>query len=288
MSTQHQQQILIAYPELALHDVKLDTSGQYNDVLIINGEYIFRFPRFTQEIIKMRTETRLLTWLQGKLPLAVPDPCFQHLDTPTPGEAFMGYRLIPGGTLTRQKLNTLHGQPAWHRMAAQFGEFLRALHALDLSTLSIDLPTQDHRGYWVQMYADIRELLFDAMRPDARQTVSAHFEAYLDAAQNQPFTPCLRHGDFGPSNMLYDPKTLTLQGVLDFSSAALGDPAVDLSSLSCYGNDFLQAAMQHYPATEAMLARARFYYGTFALQEALAGAKLHDPRAYNAGMAKYI
>jgi aminoglycoside 2''-phosphotransferase len=200
----------------------------------------------------------------------------------------MGYCLIPGETLTSQKLNALQDQPAWGHIAAQFGEFLTILHRLDISSLDVDLPTQDDRGYWAQMYADICELLYDAMRPDARQAVSAHFETYLEAAETQPFTPCLRHGDFGPSNMLYDPKTNTMQGVLDFSSAALGDPAVDLSSLSCYGDDFLLEAMKHYPATEAMLARARFYRGTFALQEALAGAKLNDQRAYDGGIASYI
>ncbi len=158
----------------------------------------------------------------------------------------------------------------------------------DIADLRLELPVQDDRAYWAAMYADIRALLFDAMRPDARQAVRRHFEAYLDAAQSRPFTPCLRHGDFGPSNILYDPDELVVKGILDFGSAAMGDPAVDFSSLSCYGDDFLQAALTHYPAAEGVLERVKFYRGTFALQEALAGAKLNDRRAYEAGMAPYI
>ena len=282
------EQIRNAYPKVDLRECELDVSGQYNDVLFVNKSYVFRFPRFQQGVVEMAVETHLLTWLQGKLQLSIPKPCFQHLDEPVPGKTFMGYRIIPGETLTRQKLHALQGQAAWRGMAAQSGDFLRVLHGLDVTDLGMDLPAKDDRAYWATMYAEIRDLLFNAMRPDARQKVSRHFEAYLDAAQSRPFTPCLRHGDFGPSNILYDPDELVVKGILDFSSAAMGDPAVDLASLSCYEDDFLQEVLGHYPAAQGVLERVKFYRGTFALQEALAGAKLHDKRAYEAGMATYI
>jgi aminoglycoside 2''-phosphotransferase len=288
MQNTYEEQIRAVYPEFELHVCELEDSGQYNDVLFVNNAYVFRFPRFPQGISKMAGETRLLTWLQGKLPLSVPNPCFQYLDETIPGKAFMGYFVIPGETLTRQKLHTFKGQPAWKGMAAQLGDFLRVLHGLDIASLGVELPIKDDRAFWAMMYAEIRELLFDAMRPDARQAISRHFEIYLDTAQSQPFVPCLRHGDFGPSNILYDVDQMAVQGILDFSSMAMGDPAVDLSSLSCYGDEFLQAALIHYPAEKGVLERAKFYRGTFALQEALAGAKLNDQRAYKAGMALYI
>ncbi len=288
MKAVYVEQIRTAYPEMDLSDCRLDVSGQYNDVLFVNRAFVFRFPRFQQGVVKMALETRLLTWLQGKLPLSVPSPCFQYLDDPAPGKAFMGYAVIPGETLTRERLGALQGQTAWEKMAAQLGDFLRVLHGLDPADVGMDLPVQDDRAYWARMYAEIRQLLFNAMRPDARRAVSQHFEAYLDTIPSQPFTPCLRHGDFGPGNILYDPTELAVSGVIDLGSAALGDPAADLASFSCYGDDFLQAALAQYPAGAGMLERARFYRVTFALQEALSGAKLHDRRAYEAGMATYL
>ena len=288
MQNVYEEQIRKVFPEVELRDCKLDVSGQYNDVLIVNKMYVFRFPRFRQGLIDMLDETQLLTWLQGKLPLSIPNPCFQHLDEAVPGKAFMGYRMIAGETLTREKLHALKGQSAWKEMAEQLGDFLQVLHGLNIAALGMELPEKDDRAYWATMYAEIRELLFDAMRPDARQAVGRHFEAYLNAAQSLPFMPCLRHGDFGPSNILYDVDEMAVRGIIDFSSAAIGDPAVDFSSLSCYGDDFLQSALTHYPAAEGVLERVKFYRGTFALQEALAGAKLNDQRAYEVGMATYI
>lgn len=284
MQNMYEEQIRKMFPEVELRDCKLDVSGQYNDILFVNKAYVFRFPRFSQGVTEMLGETQLLSWLQGKLPLSIPEPYFQQLDESIPGKAFMGYRMIPGETLTHQRLDAFKRQSAWKRMADQLGGFLRVLHGLDIA----ELPVKDERADWATMYDEIRELLFDAMRPDARQTVSRHFEVYLDAAESRPFTPCLRHGDFGPSNILYDPEKMAVQGIVDFSSAAMGDPAVDFSSLSCYGDDFLQAALEQYPAAEGVLERVKFYRGTFALQEALAGAKLNDRRAYDAGMVTYI
>ena len=282
------EQITKAYPDFEVHTCESDDSGQYNDILLINQAYVFRFPRFQTWVAALACEIKLLTWLQEQLPLSIPNPCFYKIDDPVPGKAFMGYFMIPGETLTRQKLHALQGQAAWKGMAAQSGEFLRVLHGLDVTDLGVELPAKDDRTYWMTMYADIRELLFDAMRPDARQAVCRHFESYLDIAQSHPFTPCLRHGDFGPSNILYDPDAMVAQGVIDFSFAAMGDPAVDLASLSCYGDDFLQEALRYYPVNDGALRRAQFYRGTFALQEALAGVRYHDRQAYEVGIATYI
>ncbi|MDX9865748.1 MAG: phosphotransferase [Anaerolineaceae bacterium] len=282
------EQIKKTYPDFEVYLCESDDSGQYNDILIVNQSYIFRFPRFQTSASALARETKLLTWLQGRLPLPIPNPCFQNIHDSIPGKAFMGYRRIPGEKLTRQRLQSFKGQPAWSAIAAQLGNFLRDLHGLDVSDVDMKLILQDDRVYWTTMYAEIREVLFDAMRPDARRGVRQHFEQFLDTTPSQPFSPCLRHGDFGPSNILFYPDEWVVSGVIDFSSVAIGDPAVDLAALSCYGEDFLQQVMVDYPAQEGELQRARFYRGTFALQEALAGFKYHDREMYEAGMAAYL
>jgi hypothetical protein len=42
-----------------------------------------------------------------------------------------------------------------------------------------------------------------------------------------------------------------------------------------------------YPVTGAILSRARFYAGTFALQEALYGLEDGDQKAFERGIAQY-
>jgi aminoglycoside 2''-phosphotransferase len=79
-------------------------------------------------------------------------------------------------------------------------------------------------------------------------------------------------------------------GVIDFSSAGQGDPAADLAAVlgpKGYGEDFARRLEASYPSIMEFLPRARFYAGTFALQEALFGAEHGDVGALERGLAPY-
>jgi aminoglycoside 2''-phosphotransferase len=90
------------------------------------------------------------------------------------------------------------------------------LHGLPTKCLEKDLPVHDGPDKWVKLYAEIQAHLFRFMRSDALTQVSDHFEAYLKNPDLHRYPTCLRHGDFGPSNILYDPEksTLALQETL--------------------------------------------------------------------------
>ncbi len=139
------------------------------------------------------------------------------------------------------------------------------------------------------IYARMRAKLFPHMRPDARTWAAGHFEAYLGDARNFAYPPALKHGDFGPSNILYDGEARRVSGIIDFGGAGLGDPAYDFAGLlSGYGEPFVQRCCPFYLGLEGMLDRVRFYRGTFALLEALFGVENGDPEAYRDGMAEYV
>jgi len=98
----------------------------------------------------------------------------------------------------------------------------------------------------------------------------------------------LKHGDFGPSNILYDSVRQAVCGIIDFSGCTLGDPAYDFAGLlSGYGEGFVRGCAAGYPEVEALLPRARFYQGTFALEEALFGIENDDPQAFESGIDRY-
>ena len=275
---------------------QVDTaSGQYNDVVIINQEWIFRFPRFREDVARTQQEVRVLEALQGRLPLPIPNPEVKRLDPPVPGLAFTGYRRLPGVPLSRGALDAAQG-PVRENIAGQLARFLRALHGIPLAELGelgpLMIEPKDGRADWERLYGEVREKLFPAMRPDARKDVSRHFEAYLDEPSLHHFDPCLRHGDFGGSNILWDPQQGAATAVLDFTFCALGDPALDLAAASTLGDEFFPSLLEVYaplPLTRgALQARARFYRGVFALEEALDGLRLNDAEAYQAGMAQYF
>ena len=128
------------------------------------------------------------------------------------------------------------------------------------------------------------------MRPDAREWVVQHFEDFLSNERNCSYEPALIHSDFGPSNILYDARTKSISGIIDFSSAGWGDPAQDVAAVICsvsYGEEFLQRFVTVYPGIDELLPRARFYAGMFALQEALYGIEDNDPAAFESGIAQY-
>ncbi|GCE45426.1 hypothetical protein [Thermosporothrix hazakensis] len=79
--------------------------------------------------------------------------------------------------------------------------------------------------------------------------------------------------------------------LFDFSLAARGDRASDFAALLCavaYGEAFLARFTFIYPGIETMLILARFYAGTFALQEALYGLEDGDEQAFENGIAVYL
>lgn len=265
--------IRAAYPDLVVQTVRAERGGQRSSIIVVNGSLIFRFGGEG-----LRSEIAALRALKGRLPLPIPDPQYERKDT------FVGYARLPGEPLWRETFLALDDATR-EQVAAQLAGFLRALHR---TRIDVDLPMADSHELWVERYARISEKLFPLMRPDRRDAVAQRFEQYLQ--KTIEFQPVLRHGDFGPGNIMFDPKQRHVSGVVDFGSVALGDPAVDIASLIGpfgYGEPFLSLLAKDYPRLDELAPRARFYAGTFALQEALWGWENNDKHALESGLALY-
>ena len=64
--------IAAACPELAMETADLFRAGQNNDLILVNGELIFRFPKYRQGIAGLGRERAILNAVRGRLPLATP------------------------------------------------------------------------------------------------------------------------------------------------------------------------------------------------------------------------
>ena len=278
------------YPDLVIETAHLNQNGQFNDILIVNDEIIFRFPKTVREAEKLSTETQLLQCLQDQVPLPVPNPIYHSKTTAVIGHTFMGYHLLPGEPLWPQIIHTQKDEELLQHLADQLATFLHQLHTISVENLNIQLPTFRGNEKWQELYQHFREKLFPFMRQDARQWVIKHFETFLNDQHNYDYEPALIHGDFGPGNILYDARTQSVSGIIDFSSTGWGDPANDFASILCtvsYGEAFLKRFATLYLVDDAMISRARFYAGTFALQEALYGLVDGDQKAFERGIAEY-
>lgn len=283
------QQIQKIYPELTIDTICFNEDGQYNHVLIVNGALVFRFAKYATSIKTLQREVMILKYIQDHLSLDIPSPKYQQLDRTVVGEAFMGYPLIKGLPLWDKFFQTIQDKAVLKRMAFQLGTFLRELHQLPGQALiRFDLPVCDTRDEWLDVYARIQAQLFPLMRPDAREQVTALFETYLDTPGIHRFIPVLRHGDFGGGNIIFDPQTQSISGVIDFAFTTLGDPAVDVAGLQLFGDEFFRVSCQVYPEMVSYDERIQFYRGgAFALLEALFGVEHGDKEALEDGLAPY-
>ena len=60
MVSSYEKRIRAVYPDLKITHSEMNEIGQNNDVIIINDSLVFRFPKYTEGIMKLKKETRVL------------------------------------------------------------------------------------------------------------------------------------------------------------------------------------------------------------------------------------
>jgi len=274
------------YPELGVTDLRIDESGQNNDVVVTDGKLVFRFPRHLAGIDVIEAETALLLVLNSRrLPLPIPEPVFRSFQPRQVGAPFMGSRLLPGEPM---RAELLEDEDARLKLAGQLATFLRSLHGVPLSVVPTGRAATDWMAGWLNMYERVRNGLFPLMRLDAREAATHLFEDFLGDESNSSIGPVLIHGDFGGSNLLVEAASMKVTGIIDWGSAHVDDPAVDIAAASTIAEDLVEHFVPFYPAVGGMLSRVSFYRGTFALQEALFGVENHEEEALHRGLSRYV
>ncbi len=190
------------YPGIDIRSARqLTHDGEFNDIFIINDELVFRFPRFPENIPDFLREMELLTRLQGRLPLPIPNPIYT---SSAPEKVCMGYRLIPGQPLQPDLMNRITNEAIIQGLAKQLADFLFILHHLTPGTLGLDFPLQNMLAWVSTFYGEVREQLFAHMRREACLALTGHFDHYFKTRDLQNYTPVIIHGDFGGSNILFE------------------------------------------------------------------------------------
>jgi aminoglycoside phosphotransferase (APT) family kinase protein len=199
--------------------------GVDNLAYVVNGELIVRWSKEPDPAARaagVDREVRLLGAVAGISPLPVPEPAFT-----VPEQGCLAYRRLPG----RPLLDLPRPWPWAHArsIGATLGELLTALHAAPVERLATlvdvdDQPPAEWRGEAAESYAAV-----------AGQVPAAHqgaVEAFLEAPPPAGgWTPVFSHNDLGIEHVLVDPGSWTVTGIIDWSDAAIVDPAVDVGLL---------------------------------------------------------
>lgn len=233
--------------------------------------WVLRIPRRDDVLSRAEVEARALAWIGPQLGIAVPD---WRIHSPE----LIAYPLLPGRpALTLDD----SGTPHWHVdmssrvYAASLGDFLAQLHGLDAEhARSLGLEHRDP----AQVRERWRE---DIDRVAAEFTVAPRllerWSAWLEEDSFWPGHSVLVHGEVYPGHTLVDGERLS--AVLDWTTAAVGDPARDLMfHQSVAPAEIFEVLLEHYErgggrtwprlaehCTE-MLAASAVAYGLYALQ----------------------
>lgn len=267
------------YPEVRVRTIAQTSAS---DDMTINEDFIFRVPGSLQAIEEMGRERALLQVLHGRLPLPIPRPLYTSEGAQEVGRAFMGYPKLPGKPLYKEMYESIDGEERQQVVASQLGSFLSALHHFPLAELDgLVLPVKHRREMYEALYAHAKEMVFPQLDVETREQMVACFETFLDTAHHFTLPPVLVHGSFGPRAILYDAQTRSIGGIVGFTRAGLGDPALDLAGLvgpNGYGQRFAQWFESFYPELSAFQGRLQFYAMVLYLQEALSDLEQHPER----------
>lgn len=275
---------LIAEQHPALRDAPLRAYGEGwdNAAFLVDERYVFRFPRRTVVAHLIEREIALLPRIAAHVPFALPAPAFVGVPTERYPYAFAGYPLVRGTTLDRSAAT-----PAQRAaLAPALGAALRALHAVDASSLGDALPGDeigrlDHAKRLPLAHERLTELYARGLVGDPAPLL-AELERIgpLDDARDDT----LVHGDLYERHVVLDDGALV--GFIDWGDIHRGDPAIDLAIA------FLVLPVQAYDAFRAAYGgiddrtweRARYRAIYHAALFAAYGVRIADDAASAAGL----
>jgi len=249
-------------PKLKIKRIELIDEGLFNEVVVVNNEYVFRFARSEEGVETLDREKRILDLIQPTVGFNIPVPDYCHKDC-------MVYRFIDGEPLMLEKIRSWD-QNTRSRMAEGLGRFLFNLHGTDLARAGETVPptlAPVTRERWLKIYEGIKETVYPLLWKYQIQWAERVFGGMLNDERYFEYEPTLIHGDLRPYHILTDSEGRQIKGVLDFGVAGLGDPASDFGTLiNTYGESFVSRMKSSYPDLERYLPRARFYAQALELQ----------------------
>jgi len=139
---------------------------------------------------------------------------------------------------------------------------------------SVTVRTQED---WLKMYETVQEKLFPHLMAFQKEWVHQHFAPVIESPAFIACEQTFINGDLGPYHLLYNSETRRLNGIIDFGTAGMGDPANDFCCLlNEYGESFLHRMSRYYPNMASLIERTRFWAGALELQWLLGGLRYPD------------
>jgi aminoglycoside 2''-phosphotransferase len=273
-------------PDAHLHRIQRDlpatapehldsiTDGMVNDVVIVDRTWVYRFAKHDWSKPLMQHEAKVLDLVRAHVDVPVP-----HLDLL--GDDCCRYPYLAGTPLTRRTLLSWSeaDRTAVLKSVVHFVAQMHAIPTEEATAAGIG-PSDTNRdaSWWRTFYGDLTTTLYPLLMRHQRDYVDDLFAPVLDGTLTFDHRPTLVYGDVASYHLLVDPSERRLAAVLDFGTAGIGDPAVDVAALlHVFGESLVSPHLhEHGHLDERTLQRARFWCATLDLQLALLGLRHND------------
>lgn len=259
-------------PGLAATSVTTIDDGWDSEVHVVDGTWVVRVARRPEVAAQLAVEMALLAELASALPVAVP----RVEASGTDGAAWFAYRWIDGGPMGRRA------------RAGDVGAFLSALHGFPVHrAAALGVPDGDWRAAVGRDLADFERRVVPLLGVRDRARARRRFERFRGDPASASVRATLIHGDLGPEHLLCDPDG-RLVGVIDWTDARIGDPALDFAwLLNRLGERFGSELLAAYEgeADAGFCDRAAFYHLLGPWHEVTYGLDRGGPDYVESGLA---
>ncbi|MFX1418706.1 MAG: phosphotransferase family protein [Promethearchaeota archaeon] len=277
------------FPDISENDIKFFYHGTYN-VFEVKNQFIFRIPdkhfRNIDGVRLIQNEVKMLYHIQKYVSVSIPEPIYISLEEDCP---LMGYEKIEGSPLSKCFYKASKDQKI--KIAKEIGIFLSELHSNELFQEALKNKIVDnvfscekYKKDWQKFFEEIQKTVFHVLNSAQRKWITNLFDKFLNNEKNFDFKYTIIHGDFDISNIIVNPKTFKITGIVDFEESRIYDPAVDFLFYD-EGNIFLRNILSTYKGhMDANFEyRMKFLYGWSFLAYIEFGMKNNLPDMIEAG-----
>lgn len=259
------------FPQIHIDSVARISGGWDSHVFEVNGDLIFRFPKWPETERSMQKEISLLPELAKLFPVRIPD--FRFIGE-YDKKVFVGYRKITG--LPLASCNYGSG-----KLADQTAKVITEIHRFPVhKATELKVPKTNWRREYAEFYESVRDKAFPLMNEAFQEKAVSVWKGFLDNEDNFQFEPVFIHRDLsGDAHILCDPERDRITGIIDWGDAVIGDPAIDFTGIywDC-GEEFTRRVLATYAGKVdgTFWERAVFYYKIGAFHEIIYGQLIDD------------
>ncbi len=218
--SKYQAMLSTDFPDLEITSIKTIGSGWHHDAVEVNGSIVFRIPRGVHEIMStVDYEVTILKLLEKELPVEIPAPLYV-----SPKKAYFGYQKV-GGVLLKDLVKEFT-EDDWLQLKSDWIDVARAIH----KKVSVGQAQELHIPDFIEPGPSAAERIFDMGGVDqevlafATKTIKASKDLDLD---NLHYV--FIHNDLQFHNIIANPKTKRISGLIDWTDSCIGPLAREFS-----------------------------------------------------------